>query len=205
MVEASRPLHDRRQPPIDPRAKRLHRGAVLRMESRMQPATRHAIHAAVLLTLIALGAPAVGAQRSRADSLLTVGASVRYRTNDTGSRRTETVIVARRGDTLDVRISARRGTDPTVREQSLDWRTLHRLEARSVSAADGPSEGAFVGFALGASIGAAAAKPSTGSLDFRLSTNPGFLALAGGLLGGLVGFMVDASSDSRPWVSVDQP
>lgn len=170
----------------------------------MRPATRHTMHVAALLTLVAMGATVAGAQPSRADSLLVAGASVRFHTSASAPRRTQAVIVARRGDTLDLRLTARWGANPTVSAQSLDWHTLHRLEARNPSVADGAADGAAIGFILGAAIGAASAKPSEGSLDVRLSTNPGLLALAGGLLGGLVGFMVDAASDNGPWIPINQ-
>ncbi len=152
----------------------------------------------MLFILIALGAPVVGAQQSRADSLLVAGASVRFRTDKATPRKTEALIVARRGDTLDLRLTTNWGANPTVSTRPLDWRTLHALEARRVSAADGSGDGAAVGFLLGAAIGAASAKSSAGSLDFRLSTNPGLLRLAGGLLGGIVGLMVDSSVEGAP-------
>lgn len=170
----------------------------------MRPATRRTMHVAAILTLVALGATAAGAQPSRADSLLVAGASVRFRASESAPRQTQAVIIARRGDTLDLRITARWGANPTVSAQSLDWRTLYRLEARNLSEADGAGDGAAIGFILGVAIGAASSKPSAGSLDMRLSTNPGLLALAGGLLGGVVGFMVDAASDYGPWVPINQ-
>jgi len=169
----------------------------------MQPATRRAFHAAVLFTLIALGAPMVGAQQSRADSLLVAGASVRFRTSETAPRGTEAVIVARRGDTLDLRFTARWGANPAVTERSLDWRTLYGLEARSVSAADGPGGGAVFGFLVGVAIGAASAKPSGGSPDFSLSKNPGIFVR--GVVGGLIGFALDAASENGSWVPINQP
>jgi hypothetical protein len=59
--------------------------------------------------------------------------------------------------------------------------------------------------AVSPSIGIAAAKPSSGALDLSPMTNPGLLAVAGGLLGGLGGVMVDASSDGRAWVRISTP
>lgn len=171
----------------------------------MTPAPRHALQAAALLTLTALAAPVAGAQRAGLDSLLVAGNTIRFRTGEPGARMTEAVIVARRGDTLEVRVRAQEGTTPTASERSLAWRTLPRLDARRADATDGNSDGALIGVVLGASIGIAAAKPSSGALDLSPMSNPGLLAVAGGLLGGLVGFMVDASSDGRAWVRITPP
>jgi hypothetical protein len=69
------------------------------------------------------------------------------------------------------------------------------------------TKGAFIGFALGAGIAAgiqAATWKKTNGFDFGRGGDAAFMALPGGLLGGLVGLLVGAQ-ETDDWVQVRLP
>ena len=166
----------------------------------------HALRRFVVVVLLsALCAPTALAQGADANALLVEGATIRFAPNAGATQSVQAVILARRGDSLDLRIGSSWGAEAGRVQRTVDWRTLHRLEARDHARQDSKVEGAMLGALVGAMIGALADGSGSGGADLTSANDPGIGIIVLGILGFLIGLGMDAGTDSSPWVAVSPP